>query len=46
MNFKREDQQNPQNLEYGGSADRPGTNFFGLPIQKWASSQFWSVLER
>ena len=32
--FKRESQQNPQDLESGGSADRLGTNFFGLLIQK------------
>jgi hypothetical protein len=32
--FKRESQQNPQNLESGGSADRPVTNFYGFPIQK------------
>jgi hypothetical protein len=32
--LKRESQQNPQDLESGGSADRLGTNFFGFPIQK------------
>jgi hypothetical protein len=32
--FKREIQQNPQDLESGGSADRLETNFFGFSIQK------------
>ena len=34
LQFKRQCQQKPPELESGGSADRLGTNFFGFPIQK------------
>jgi hypothetical protein len=35
--LREKGQQNPQDLESGGSADRLGANFFGFPIQKKAS---------
>ena len=44
INFRRESQQNPQNLESGGSPDRLETNFFWSLYKNRLSANF-SALE-